>query len=221
MRHLDLTDGSVLLRPPGVADVDAITLACQDPEIARWVPVPQPYGVQDARGFLANVVEPGWEGGTELTWGVREPDGALLGMVGLHRIEQRTAEIGFWLAPWARHRGVMSRAVTLVLDHALDPDGLDLLRVTWRAVVGNWPSRRVAWRAGFRVEGTLRAELVHRDGVRRDAWVGTVLRGDPRAPNEPWPRETSTSDTATSGTSTTGTSTTEPPSRPDTERIPA
>ena len=61
--------------------------------------------------------------------------------------------------------------------------------MTWRAVVGNWPSRRVAWRAGFRIEGTLRAELVHRDRVRRDAWVGTLLRGDPRAPNEPWPAE--------------------------------
>ncbi|KGM14830.1 hypothetical protein N867_15110, partial [Actinotalea fermentans ATCC 43279 = JCM 9966 = DSM 3133] len=184
-----LTDGVVLLEPPTESDVDAITRACQDPEIARWVPVPQPYAEEHARGFLVNVVRPGWESGGELTWGVREPDGTLLGMIGLHRIEHRTAEIGFWLAPWARHRGVMSRAVALVLGEALDEGGLDLARVTWRAVVGNWPSRRVAWRAGFRVEGTLRAELVLRDGVRRDAWVGTLLRGDPRSPNEPWPHE--------------------------------
>lgn len=184
-----LTDGVVLLEPPTEADVDAITRACQDREIPLWVPVPQPYGVEDARSFVENVVVRGWESGAELTWGVREPDGTLLGMVGLHRIELGTAEIGYWLAPWARHRGVMSRAVTLVLDAALDPEGLDLVRVTWRAYVGNWPSRRVAWRTGFRVEGTLRAELPHRDGVRRDAWVGTVLRGDPRGPNEPWPGE--------------------------------
>lgn len=189
MPHPVLTDGVVLLEPPTGADVDAITRACQDRETARWIPVPQPYGPEHARGFLANVVRPGWESGAELTWGVREPDGTLLGMVGLHRIELRTAEIGFWLAPGARHRGVMSRAVALVLDEAFHPDGLDLVRVTWRAVVGNWPSRRVAWRTGFRVEGTLRAELVHRDGARRDAWVGTVLRGDARAPNEPWPHE--------------------------------
>ena len=187
MRLLELTDGVVLLTPPGEADVEAITRACQDREIAQWVPVPQPYGPDDARAFLANVARPGWVSGAELTWGVRGTDGALSGMIGLHRIEQGTAEIGFWLAPWARHRGVMSRSVALVVDHALDPEGLDLVRVTWRAVVGNWPSRRVAWRAGFRVEGILRAELAHRDGVRRDAWVGTLLRGDPRAPTEPWP----------------------------------
>ncbi len=188
--HQVLTDGVVLLAPPTEADVDAIARACQDPEVARWVPVPQPYTVRDARTFVEDVVARGWESGAELTWGVREPDGTVLGMIGLHRIELRTAEIGFWLAPWARHRGVMTRAVALVLDAAFDPDGLDLLRVSWRAVVGNWPSRRVAWRAGFLVEGTLRAELPHRDGVRRDAWVGTVLRGDQRRPNEPWPGET-------------------------------
>lgn len=187
MPHPVLTDGVVLLEPPADSDVDAITRACQDREIARWVPIPQPYEEEHARGFLANVVRPGWESGVELTWGVREPDGTLLGMIGLHRIELRTAEVGFWLAPWARHTGVMSRAVALVLGEAFDDGGLGLDRVTWRAVVGNWPSRRVAWRAGFRVEGTLRSELVLRDGVRRDAWVGTVLRGDPRSPNEPWP----------------------------------
>ena len=112
MRHPVLTDGVVLLEPPTEADVDAITRACQDREIAQWVPVPQPYGPEHAHAFLANVVRPGWESGAELTWGVREPDGTLLGMVGLHRIEHRTAELGFWLAPWARHRGVMTRAAS-------------------------------------------------------------------------------------------------------------
>lgn len=187
MRHTVLTDGTVLLEPPTDADVEPITRACQDREIAQWVPVPQPYGPEHARAFLDNVVRLGWETGVELTWSIREPDGGLLGMVGLHHIGLGTAELGFWLAPWARHRGVMTRAVALVLDEAFSCDGLDLQRVSWRAVVGNWPSRRVAWRAGFRVEGTLRSELAHRAGVRRDAWVGTLLRDDPREPHEPWP----------------------------------
>jgi RimJ/RimL family protein N-acetyltransferase len=184
-----MSDGVIRLEPPTEADVDAITRACQDPQIAQWVPVPQPYTTDSARSFLADVVAPGWEHGNEPTWKIAPAvgDGDLLGMIGLHRIEHGTAEVGYWLAPWARHRGYMGRALALVVDHAFDPVGLDLQRLTWRAVVGNWPSRRVAWRAGFRVEGTLRAELVHRGGVRRDAWVGTLLRGDPRAPNEPWP----------------------------------
>jgi RimJ/RimL family protein N-acetyltransferase len=81
----------------------------------------------------------------------------------------------------------MGRAVALVVEHGFDPDGLGLARISWSAYVGNWPSRRVAWRAGFRVEGTIRGFAVQREGVRRDCWVGTLLRDDPREPNEPWP----------------------------------
>lgn len=189
MRPL-LTDGEVVLRPPGDDDVDAITAACQDPEIEQWVSTPVPYERSHAQWFLDRVVRPGWESGSDLVWSVR--DGAtdrLLGMIGLHGIAEGSAEVGYWMAPWARGAGAMSRAVALVLDHAFDPDGLDLARVAWAAYVGNWPSRRVAWRAGFRVEGAIRGHAVQREGVRRDAWVGTLLRDDPRRPNEPWPTD--------------------------------
>lgn len=187
MRPL-LTDGVVLLRPPGDEDVEAITAACQDPEIEQWVSTPVPYERSHAQWFIDRVVRPGWESGTDLVWSVRDAaSDRLLGMIGLHGIAERSAEIGFWVAPWGRGSGVMSRAVALVVDHAFDADGLALERLGWTAYVGNWPSRRVAWRAGFRLEGTIRGHAVQRAGVRRDAWVGTLLRDDPREPNEPWP----------------------------------
>ncbi len=186
-----LRDEHLLLTPPTDRDVDDITAACQDPEIAAWVTVPSPYGRSDAEFFVAHVVGPGWESGTDLVWAVRDATGTsdrLLGMIGLHGLADGSAEIGFWIAPWARGRGVVGRAVDLVLDHAFAPDGLDLVRVLWTAFVGNWPSRRIAWRAGFRVEGAVRLHGVQRD-VRRDAWLATLLRDDPRTPAEPWPAE--------------------------------
>ncbi len=184
-----LSDGVVLLSAPTEADLDDLTAACQDGEIAAWTTVPSPYARSDAEGFLAHVVGPGWASGRACTWAVRDAsDGRLLGMCGLAGVANGSAEIGYWVAPGARGRGVIGRAVALVLDAAFDPAALDLQRVSWSAFVGNWPSRRVAWRAGFRVEGTVRQHCVQR-GVRRDAWVGTVLRGDPREPAEPWPAE--------------------------------
>ena len=45
--------------------------------------------------------------------------------------------------------------------------------LVWQAFTGNWPSRKVAWRLGFTVEGTLRRYLPQR-GARRDAWIGTL-----------------------------------------------
>ncbi|HEY3436768.1 MAG TPA: GNAT family protein [Actinotalea sp.] len=176
------------LTPPGPDDVDDITLACEDPETAAWVTVPQPYAQQDAESFLTAVVAPGWADGTELTWAIRGEGSSapLLGMIGLHGIGEGSAEVGFWVAPWARRQGVLTASLQAVLDHALSPSGLALQRVVWQAFVGNWPSRRAAWRAGFRLEGTIRLETVQR-GVRRDSWVGTLLADDPRRPNEPWP----------------------------------
>ncbi len=37
-----LRDGDLVLRPATPADADAVTAACQDPEIARWTSVPSP-----------------------------------------------------------------------------------------------------------------------------------------------------------------------------------
>lgn len=182
----DLSDDVVVLTPPTAGDVDAITAICQDPQIAAWTTVPHPYRREHAEGFISGLVAPGWENGTDLTWAIRDLSG-LVGMVGLAGVADGSAEVGYWLAPAARGRGLLTRALRLVLGVAFDPGGPELVRVSWQAYVGNWPSRRVAWRVGFRVEGTVRLHTVQRDGIRRDSWVGTILAGDPREPNEPWP----------------------------------
>lgn len=167
----------LVLEPPTPADAEAITEHCQDPEIQEWTTVPAPYSREDARAFLESV-ERDWADASNLTWALRE-DGRLIGMIGLGRREARSAEIGYWLAPAVRGRGLMGRAVNAVVDHAFDPDGLGLEHLFWQAFVGNQPSRRVAERAGFTIEGAIRGFGVQR-GARRDAWVGTLLSTDPR-----------------------------------------
>jgi RimJ/RimL family protein N-acetyltransferase len=187
MEPVVLTDDHVVLSRAIQADVDVITLACQDPEVAAWVTIPSPYSRADAEGFVANVVGPGWESGQNLTWAIRGTDGGLLGMIGLHGVAAGSAEIGFWVAPWARRQGAVTRAVSLVLDFAFSRQRLDLVRVSWLAYVGNWPSRRVAWRAGFRVEGTIRLEAIQR-GVRRDSWWERCYVTTPANRRSPGPR---------------------------------
>jgi RimJ/RimL family protein N-acetyltransferase len=193
MEPFVLTSEHVRLSVPTYADVDAITSACQDPAVAEWTVVPVPYERRHAEGFVRYHVADGWAKGTVYTWAVRAPgdaDGPLIGMVGLtcegSPGEERAGELGFWMAPDARGDGLCTEAARLVVDWALDPEELGLSVVTWVAYVGNWASRRVAWRLGFRVEATLRRHALQR-GVRRDAWVGTILPDDPREPNEPWP----------------------------------
>jgi RimJ/RimL family protein N-acetyltransferase len=191
MEPFVLANERVHLAMPVAADVDRITTLCQGADIAAWTTVPSPYSRADAASFVEEVVPESWRTGRGHTWAIRRAaDDPVLGMVGIvldvSPTPERSAEIGYWLAPEARGQGLMTDAARLVVDWAFDAEGLGLSRLVWTAYTGNWASRRVAWRLGFRVEGAVRGFGVQR-GTRRDAWIGTLLAGDPREPVEPWP----------------------------------
>jgi RimJ/RimL family protein N-acetyltransferase len=176
---MTLTDGGLLLRLPEPGDVPAITEACQDELTARFVPVPVPYTEDHARTYVEQRPERWQAEDGEMTWAITDAagprDGRLLGMVGLHARDSSMRELGFWTAPWARGRGVMTDAARLVLRFGFDV--LHLERIEWTALVGNDGSRRVAEKLGFAFEGTLRKGLLHR-GVRMDGWVAGLLPGE-------------------------------------------
>ena len=174
-----LTDGTLVLRLPRETDVPAIAAACSDPEIARWIPVPVPYGVEDARNFVAFTAE-GWSSGREPTFVIADAaDRSLLGTLALHRRpdEPGRAAVGYWLAPEARGRGAATRAVRLVVPWAFEVEP-ELVRVELLTLVGNDASGRVALRAGFTREGVLRRYLPFR-GELVDAVMYARLRDDP------------------------------------------
>lgn len=49
---LELTDGTVILRRWRLDDAPAVHIACQDPLIQRFIPVPRPYTQEVARAFV-------------------------------------------------------------------------------------------------------------------------------------------------------------------------
>lgn len=176
----------VRLRAHQPDDVARIVEQCRDPDSIRWIPVPVPtggYSRTDAEEFLG-LVATGWRTGSRLSWAIEERDrpGVFCGSIDLRLADAGLAEVGYALHPDARGRHLMTAALGLVRDHAFDSVGLQVLR--WQAAVGNWPSRRVAARAGFRVEGLVRRSLVHR-GQRLDGWVATLTAEDLRTP-VPW-----------------------------------
>lgn len=183
MEPVTLHTPRLTLSIPVAADVEAITEAAQDPEVPRWTTLPSPYTRSHAEDFVAKAAS-WWDEGTELTWGIRV-DGSWVGMIGLHRVSvDGDAEIGFWMANAARGHGYLTEAAASVIDFAFD-EPLSLVRIQWRAVVGNVPSARAARALGFRYEGMLRQALVDPRG-RHDGWVAGLLATDDRAP-QPWP----------------------------------
>jgi len=182
---LQLSGTGVLLRPHRPDDVPAMVDQCIDPELVRWTSVPAPYGEADAEEFLRTIAA-GWTEETMLAFAVADPATAeYLGTVDLRLDGAGAAEVGYGLRPSARGRGVLPTALATLAEWALDPDGLGLEVLIWRAFVGNWASRRAAWKVGIRVEGTVRSYLSQR-GERGDAWVGSLRRGDPLRPATWW-----------------------------------
>ncbi len=177
-----LTDGSVTLRHPQESDVQGSWEQCQDPLSIEWTTVPVPYSHDDARDFILGWVPGAWE--TDKEWGfVVEAEGRYAGHICLRNEGSRRAEIAYGSHPWVRGTGHVEHALRMLLDWGFREK--DLATVIWMANVGNWASRRVAWKLGFTFEGTLRQWLPHR-GELRDAWAGTLLAGDPREPRSRW-----------------------------------
>jgi RimJ/RimL family protein N-acetyltransferase len=185
-----LSDGTVRLRPHRPQDIAAVVEQCADPDSVRFTTVPRPYGPHQAREFLELVCRE-WEESSPTSarsWAIdlgQDPDPVpFAGSIDYRPTGAGTAEVGYGLHPKARGRGLTVRALNLVLDYAFGRDGIEVMH--WRAVVGNWASRKVAWRCGFRVEGTVR-RFCALPGGAQDAWIGSLHRDDPRRPCEPWP----------------------------------
>jgi len=177
-----LSDGTVTLRPWTLDDVPAIAAACADHEIARWIhQLPSPYRESDAREYVLST-EAGWHNGIGAFFAVVESvNGEVIGSIAVHVLDGALAsvEIGYWTAAAARGRDLTTRALTLLSRWALEDAGAE--RVQLRADVLNAASLRVAEKAGFTREGTLRASGFNsREDRRIDYAVFSLLPADLR-----------------------------------------
>ena len=177
-----LRGAGVTLRAHSSRDVPAIVAMCTDERMRRFVPLPSPYAEPQAIAFLDSVVA-GWRDDSILAWAI-DVDGAFAGSVNLKLVAPGTREIGFSLHPAYRGQGLMTQAVRTVLDYAYD--GLGLGTVLWRAAVGNWASRRVAWANGFTVDGTWPASHPVGEGDVAGTWFGHRHATDSGEPRLPW-----------------------------------
>ncbi|GAA1228220.1 GNAT family N-acetyltransferase [Kitasatospora nipponensis] len=166
----------LILRPPVGEDVDAVFTACQDEQIQRWTVVPSPYRRADAEFFVEQLAPDGWRTGRQATWCVLEKEtGALVGTQSLTTRAPGAAEVGFWGTADSRGRGYAVEALLAVARWGFAERAVR--RLEWVAYVGNEPSRAVARRAGFTLEGTLRSYAPQR-GEYRDCWVASLLPAD-------------------------------------------
>jgi RimJ/RimL family protein N-acetyltransferase len=176
MDRQTLTAGWLTLRPFTPADIPWVYEVLQDPVVQRFMQLPSPYRLEDAAFHVEQEYIGGWDAGRRAEFVAEDTVTATrLGRVGLRLREPGAAEVGYWVDPRARKRGVATGAVRAVCQWAVTMAGIELIE--WRCEAGNIASRRVAEKAGFHIEATLRQRrVVH--GVRVDEWVGSLLRDE-------------------------------------------
>ncbi|MEV7525517.1 GNAT family N-acetyltransferase [Streptomyces sp. NPDC091371] len=176
MEPITLTTERLVLRPHTPGDAAEVHAACQDPEIQRRISVPVPYEQAHAEKYVTESVPTGWREDTAYNFAVRlGADGPLVATLAVHRTGAHTHEIGYWTVAGHRGRGYMTEALRAVARWAFTEAGV--VRLVWRAGVGNDASRAAAERAGFRIEGVQRAGMEH-DGALLDCWAGALLPAD-------------------------------------------
>lgn len=149
----------VILRPWVSSDVEDVFAACQDPEILRWTEVPRPYEREHARQFIEELAPMSWATGEGALFAVLDARSRdLAGSMSVLRFHEGVAAIGYWTAPRARGRGLTTAALDLLAHWCVGDRGA--ARVELGIETANAPSRRVAVKAGFVEEGTLRARYV-------------------------------------------------------------
>jgi RimJ/RimL family protein N-acetyltransferase len=162
----------LVLRPPVVADAEAIHAYKSLPEVYRWTAGP-PAPLEE---FRAQVEDPDWAGKML----VMERDGEVAGDLYVdvgdawgqrgasEPVEGVQAHIGWSLAPRHHGLGLATEAVGALLDVLVDE--LGLRRVVAECFLANEPSWRLMERLGMRreahaVQDSLHAELGWLDGL--------------------------------------------------------
>jgi RimJ/RimL family protein N-acetyltransferase len=134
--------------------------------------------IEEAERFIDGVHD-GFLQGTLFQWGI-DLRGRLIGTVTLHSIDtdHRRAEIGFVLVEELWGRGLMTEALGLVLDHAVDV--MNLHRLEADVDPRNLASLALLTKLGFEREGHLRQRYFVNSEIQ-DAIILGLLADDWRS----------------------------------------
>lgn len=120
------------------------------------------------------------ENGTGLSQAIADvASGEALGAGVLMNRQRSSAELGYWLVPGVRGRGIGSRAVGLLARWAIKEAGF--ARLEAYVIPDNIASQRVLEKSGFQREGLLRSYLSY-DEQRFDALLYALLPSDLDSP---------------------------------------
>ena len=168
--RVELTTERLLLRPFEVGDVDDVLAYASDPELARFLELPQPYTLDDAEEYVAHRILDDWSNEAMFAI-VRER--RVVGSIGLHiNVRHETAEMGYLLARRMWGRGIVPEAARALIDWGFERYALH--KVFAESDIRNRQSWRVMEKVGMTREGVLRGCHKAPDGHVDFAYYGVL-----------------------------------------------
>jgi RimJ/RimL family protein N-acetyltransferase len=167
--------GDVILRFPTLDDVDGILPGFTDPELREAGNLPA-FSREQLAASLQELPALAASGRLLPLAAVTAERGRVVGAGILHHLdaERRIVEIGYFVLPHARGRGIATGIARTLAEHAFS---LGVQRVAAYVNVGNAVSERVLERAGFTREGVVRS-MPKPDGRRVDKTLFSLLPGE-------------------------------------------
>lgn len=144
-------------------------------QLRPWIPWADQHARLDDSEAFAREASGRFTLREDLTYGVWDDAGALLGGAGLHRFDFDVGrfEIGYWVRTDRHRRGIGTRATQAMLVLAFAH--LRAARVEVRVDALNDVSARIPRALGLIHEGTLRRDSLAPNGMHRDTMVFAML----------------------------------------------
>jgi RimJ/RimL family protein N-acetyltransferase len=167
---LTITGDGIVLREWRSDDLGDLVAMLDEPDIARWTPMPSPFDEEAGIAYLKRAHQ-GRSSGQRIQLAITTDGGPPLGEVLLFGVDAglREAELGYLVGAAHRRRGLASGALLLLSHYARNT--LKLNRLLLRIDPGNTASTAVARRCGFRLTGEPPIQQVSPHGpTSLDTW---------------------------------------------------
>ena len=161
------------LRPFTMDDVPALVKYANNKKISRFMTdrFPHPYSEEAARKFIEFTLTH-----APLQINAIEIDGEAAGGIGIHPQEdvmRINAELGYWLAEPYWRKGVVSRAIPMMIEYAFN--NFDIRRIYARPYGNNLASQAVLEKCGFKLEGRF-SKTILKDGELLDELIYAIRK---------------------------------------------
>lgn len=161
------------LRPFNISDIDSLVKYANNSKIAANLTnqFPHPYTKENGEAFIKMATQ-----NIPITIFAIDINGNASGGIGIHlqnEIHIKNAELGYWLAEPFWGKGIMTKAVTQMVDYGFKT--FDITRIFARPYGTNIGSQKVLEKAGFILEGRFK-NTIFKNGKYLDELIYAIRK---------------------------------------------